>query len=166
MQAQRCLSPLLGSWVPAWEHGRSAQGGEGARSGSADPCLCGEEAGGGRQPGFPSGAEVGTFHFHPALAVYDREQAAAAGKEAPRERGAAQHTRHSTSRLPGQGTERLTMAPGALKKTRGSVKVALADLCAILLCCWPMLACCRRGRYKSVVCSLTWPCRLQLVENV
>ncbi|XP_066049959.1 programmed cell death protein 1 isoform X2 [Chamaea fasciata] len=36
------------------------------------------------------------------------------------------------------------MAPGASKKTWGSVEVALADLCAILLCCGPMLTCCRR----------------------
>ncbi|XP_041898436.1 programmed cell death protein 1 [Corvus kubaryi] len=36
------------------------------------------------------------------------------------------------------------MAPGASKKMWGSVEVALADLCAILLCCGPMLTCCRR----------------------
>ncbi|RMC02072.1 hypothetical protein DUI87_21234 [Hirundo rustica rustica] len=41
------------------------------------------------------------------------------------------------------------MAPGASKKTWGSVEVALADLCAILLCCGPMLTCCRRAEPKK-----------------
>ncbi|XP_023788789.1 programmed cell death protein 1 [Cyanistes caeruleus] len=34
------------------------------------------------------------------------------------------------------------MAPRASKKTWSSVEVALADICAILLCCGPMLTCC------------------------
>ncbi|XP_062354848.1 programmed cell death protein 1 [Cinclus cinclus] len=36
------------------------------------------------------------------------------------------------------------MAPGASKKVWGSVEVALADLCAILLCCGPLLTCCHQ----------------------
>ncbi|XP_066182018.1 programmed cell death protein 1-like [Sylvia atricapilla] len=43
------------------------------------------------------------------------------------------------------------MAPGASKKTWGSVEVALADLCAILLCCGPMLTCCRRVTISPAV---------------
>ncbi|XP_064241680.1 programmed cell death protein 1 isoform X1 [Passer domesticus] len=35
------------------------------------------------------------------------------------------------------------MAPGASKKSWSSVEVALVDLCVILLCCGPMLTCCR-----------------------
>ncbi|KAM7043851.1 programmed cell death protein 1 [Acridotheres tristis] len=47
------------------------------------------------------------------------------------------------------------MAPGASKKVWGSVEVALADLCAILLCCGPILTCCRRVTISPAV--LTHP---------
>ncbi|KAF2978495.1 hypothetical protein EK904_011261 [Melospiza melodia maxima] len=43
------------------------------------------------------------------------------------------------------------MAPGASKKSWGSVEVALVDLCAILLCCGPMLTCCRRVTISPAV---------------
>ncbi|KAL2301204.1 hypothetical protein Nmel_011765 [Mimus melanotis] len=43
------------------------------------------------------------------------------------------------------------MAPGASKKVCGSVEVALADLCAILLCCGPILTCCRRVTISPAV---------------
>ncbi|XP_068056711.1 programmed cell death protein 1 isoform X3 [Anomalospiza imberbis] len=71
-----------------------------------------------------------------------------------REPGATQHTRHSTSHLPGQGTQRLSMAPGVSKKSWGSVEVALADLCVILLCCGPMLTCCRQVTISPAVLTL------------
>ncbi|XP_026647841.2 programmed cell death protein 1 [Zonotrichia albicollis] len=43
------------------------------------------------------------------------------------------------------------MAPGASKKSWGSMEVALVDLCAILLCCGPMLTCCRRVTISPAV---------------
>lgn len=43
------------------------------------------------------------------------------------------------------------MASAASKTMWGSVEMALTSLCAILLCCGPMLAGCRRGRYQSAV---------------
>ncbi|XP_057887499.1 programmed cell death protein 1-like [Melospiza georgiana] len=43
------------------------------------------------------------------------------------------------------------MAPGASKKSWGSVEVALVDLCAILLCCGPMLTCCRQVTISPAV---------------
>lgn len=65
--------------------------------------------------------------------------------------------RHGKAHLPGQGTSWLAMAPRASKTMWGSVEVALTGLCAILLCCGPMLASCRRGRYRSMACSPIWP---------
>jgi len=50
--------------------------------------------------------------------------------------------RHGTS-------DRLAMALGALKMMWGSVEMALTGFCAILLCCVPVLAGFRRGRYRS-----------------
>ncbi|XP_063264050.1 programmed cell death protein 1 isoform X1 [Prinia subflava] len=47
------------------------------------------------------------------------------------------------------------MAPGASKRTWGSMEMALADLCAILLCCGPMLTCC--GRVTIFPAVLTHP---------
>uniref|UniRef100_U3JYB4 Ig-like domain-containing protein n=1 Tax=Ficedula albicollis TaxID=59894 RepID=U3JYB4_FICAL len=46
------------------------------------------------------------------------------------------------------------MAPGASKRMWGSVGVALADLCAILLCCGPMLTCCLRVTISPAVLTL------------
>ncbi|XP_050758560.1 programmed cell death protein 1 [Gymnogyps californianus] len=46
------------------------------------------------------------------------------------------------------------MAPGASKTTWGSVEVALTSLCAILLCCSPMLAGCRRVTFFPAVLTL------------
>lgn len=39
----------------------------------------------------------------------------------------------------------------------GSMEVALTGLCAVLLCCGPMVAGCRRGRYWSAVHLPAWP---------
>ncbi|NWS27807.1 PDCD1 protein, partial [Polioptila caerulea] len=36
----------------------------------------------------------------------------------------------------------------------GSVEVALADLCAIVLCCWPVLTCCRQVTISPEVLTL------------
>ncbi|KAM9378577.1 programmed cell death protein 1 [Phaethornis superciliosus] len=46
-------------------------------------------------------------------------------------------------RLSGQGTHWLAVAPGALKTMWGRVEVTLSCLCALLLCCGPMLSGCR-----------------------
>ncbi|KAL9844642.1 programmed cell death protein 1 [Geothlypis trichas] len=46
------------------------------------------------------------------------------------------------------------MAPGATKKSWSRVGVALVDLCAILLCCGPMLTCCRRVTISPAVLTL------------
>ncbi|XP_021249584.1 programmed cell death protein 1 [Numida meleagris] len=87
----------------------------------------GEEAGGGRQPGFPCGAETGTFHLHPTTAV---------GKEAP---SGAGH-RHPAQ----QGTRRPAMALGTSRTMWDSMEGALVVLCALLLCCSPPLAGCHQ----------------------
>lgn len=140
---------------------------EGKRPGLAQLILAsvGRKLGAGGSPGFPLGQRwVHFISTQPSLCT--TEQTASVGKEARREPGAARRTRHSTSLLPGQGTQRLCMAPGATKKSWSRVGVALVDLCAILLCCGPMLTCCRRGRYRSVVGLLAWPCYLMLLENV
>ncbi|XP_032924810.1 programmed cell death protein 1 [Catharus ustulatus] len=68
--------------------------------------------------------------------------------------GTAHTAQHITSHPPGQGTERLTMAPGASKKVWGSVEVALAALCTILLSCGPMLTCCRQVTISPAVLTL------------
>ncbi|NXE40556.1 PDCD1 protein, partial [Ptilorrhoa leucosticta] len=53
----------------------------------------------------------------------------------------------------------------------GSVEVALADLCAILLCCGPMLTCCRRVTIFPAVLTLpegdkaTFFCNISMENN-
>lgn len=92
----------------------------------------GEEAGGGRQPGFPSGAEAVTFHFHPTTAM---------GKEAPSGTG----HRHTAQ----QGTRHPAMALGTSRMMWDSMEGALVVLCVLLLCCGPPLAGCHQGRWKT-----------------
>ena len=135
--------------------------GEGKGPGPAQliPASVGRKPGVGGSPGFPLGQRWARFISTPASVVHAGGQAAAVGKEAQRELGAARYgtARHGTAHLPRQGTDWLAMAPGASKTTWGSVEVALTSLCAILLCCGPMLAGCRRGRYRSAACSLARP---------
>lgn len=94
--------------------------------------TCGEEAGGGRQPGFPCDAETVTFHFHPTTTM---------GKAAPSGTG---HRRTA-----GQGTRCPAMARGTSGMMWDSMEGALVVLCVLLLCCSPPLAGCHQGRWKT-----------------
>ncbi|XP_010146965.1 PREDICTED: programmed cell death protein 1 [Eurypyga helias] len=104
-------------------------------------------------------------------------------KEAQREPGVARHgtahhgtarhgtAHHTTARLPGKETDWLVMAPGASKTTWGSVEVALTGLCAVLLCCSPMLAGCRQVTFFPDVLTLpagssaTFFCNISMEHN-
>ncbi|KAM6414381.1 programmed cell death protein 1 [Rhynochetos jubatus] len=63
------------------------------------------------------------------------------------------------------------MAPGALKTTWGSMEVALTGLCAVLLCCGPMLAGCRQVTFFPDVLTLpagtsaTFFCNISMENN-
>lgn len=141
-------------------------GGEGASLAQLILASVGRKLGAGGSPGFPLGQRCARFiSTQPVLCTAENELLCGEGSTETAGSGTAHTAQCITSHPPGQGTERLTMAPGASKKVWGSVEVALAALCAILLCCGPMLTCCRQGRYTSVARSLAWPCRLQLVEN-